>query len=132
MLDDDIQYMGSRPAAREHPTTTINQRPATGEAHESQVTATMHQSDSETLLISGVVLHIEESGGDSAYEMTFRKETSNVVHIGRRPGSDLEPREKDNETGKAMFRCAVVSRKHAKIAFSDTGYVRNAVLLPMI
>ena len=56
--------------------------------------------------------------------MLFRRANTSVVHIGRRSGFDSDKRSEDAELGNAMFRCAVVSRKHAKIAFSDSGLVR--------
>lgn len=56
--------------------------------------------------------------------MLFRRANTSVVHIGRRSGFDSDKRSEDAEQGNAMFRCAVVSRKHAKIAFSDSGLVR--------
>lgn len=56
--------------------------------------------------------------------MQFRRTNTSVVHIGRRSGFDSDRRSEDAELGNAMFRCAVVSRKHAKIAFSDSGLVR--------
>jgi hypothetical protein len=46
-----------------------------------------------------------------------------VIEIGRRSGADVDP--EDDELESAMFRCAVVSRKHAKIAFTDAGKVRT-------
>ena len=69
-------------------------------------------------------MHIEKSGGIEAYDMLFRRANTSVVHIGRRSGFDSDKRSEDAELGNAMFRCAVVSRKHAKIAFSDSGLVR--------
>lgn len=69
-------------------------------------------------------MHVEKSGGTEAYDMLFRRANTSVVHIGRRSGFDSDKRSEDAELGNAMFRCAVVSRKHAKIAFSDSGLVR--------
>lgn len=61
--------------------------------------------------------------------MLFRRANTSVVHIGRRSGFDPDKRSEDAELGNAMFRCAVVSRKHAKIAFSDSGLVRFIIVL---
>ncbi|KAJ7132095.1 hypothetical protein C8R44DRAFT_773033 [Mycena epipterygia] len=99
--DDSIQYLGSRPAPRplpNHPFLSSSQRPVTG-----------------------VALHIEKCGTEPNYSLTFRKAEEPVVHIGRRPGSDSDKGK--NEPGKAFFTCPVVSRHHAKIAFSDSGHV---------
>lgn len=59
--------------------------------------------------------------------MLFRRANTSVVHIGRRSGFDSDRRSDDMGLGSAMFRCAVVSRKHAKIAFSDSGLVRSII-----
>ncbi|KAJ7584753.1 hypothetical protein C8J56DRAFT_1088499 [Mycena floridula] len=109
---EEIQYMGTKlakEAARLNP--VANQRPVNATA----------------LLIRealAVVLHIEAPEGDSSSRLTFRRLDGAVVPIGRKPPSeDSEKRLKDNEAGKAMFRCPVVSRKHAKLSFSDSGVV---------
>lgn len=70
----------------------------------------------------GLTIHIEKSGPAAAYTMMFHKTDSSVIQIGRRPGTDNDTHEYD--PGKAMFRCPVVSRKHAKITFTDAGSVR--------
>ncbi|KAG6839676.1 hypothetical protein C0991_000287 [Blastosporella zonata] len=71
---------------------------------------------------TGIILDVEKSSDvDPACTLTFRRSSSSsVVHIGRRPSHDDKIQ---SETDAAMFRCAVVSRKHAKIAFSDSGHV---------
>lgn len=78
----------------------------------------------------GIILHVEKSGADAPRRLVFRKANTNVVHIGRRSAdSDSDFPRGDNElSGGAMFRCAVVSRKHAKIAFSDSGPVSAELL----
>lgn len=70
--------------------------------------------------IVGIILHIERSGENAAYNLVFKRENSSVVQIGRRSGQDSD---KCHDGTSAMFRCAVVSRKHAKIVFSDGGHV---------
>ncbi|KAJ6496811.1 hypothetical protein DFH09DRAFT_1205098 [Mycena vulgaris] len=101
MPDDDcIQYLGTKLAAARlpsHPFLSSAQRPVTG-----------------------VALHIETSGTELSHGLIFRKAEEPVVHIGRRPGSDSAKGKK--EDGKAFFACPVVSRHHAKIAFSDSGH----------
>ncbi|KAF9005020.1 hypothetical protein BDQ17DRAFT_1424189 [Cyathus striatus] len=47
---------------------------------------------------------------------------SPTVEIGRLPGTDAPGKYFDGDDNKALFRCPVVSRKHAKIAFSDSGF----------
>ncbi|KAJ7257912.1 hypothetical protein B0H12DRAFT_462987 [Mycena haematopus] len=98
--DDCIQYLGTRPAARALPSPPFlssSQRPVTG-----------------------VALYIEKSAAEPGHGMIFRKAEEPVVHIGRRPGSDGDKCK--TEPGKAFFTCPVVSRHHAKIAFSDSGH----------
>lgn len=56
--------------------------------------------------------------------LTFYRAMTSVIEIGRRSGAEVDP-EDDDELESAMFRCAVVSRKHAKIAFTDAGKVRS-------
>ncbi|KAK2464988.1 hypothetical protein APHAL10511_003064 [Amanita phalloides] len=96
MLDDEVQYIGTRMAQRA-----------------SSV------SDSPNRPVTGLSLHVEKSGLAAAYTLAFQKANSSVVQIGRRPGIDGH----EYDPGKAMFRCPVVSRKHAKITFTDAGSV---------
>ncbi|KAF5319714.1 hypothetical protein D9619_008603 [Psilocybe cf. subviscida] len=93
MLDDEIVFLGSS-----NPLTGAgaSQRPVTG-----------------------ISLHVQKNGIVEAHTLTFRRATTSVIEIGRRSGADLDP--EDDELENAMFRCAVVSRKHAKIAFTDAG-----------
>jgi len=98
--DDCIQYLGTRPAIRALPSPPFlssSQRPVTG-----------------------VALYIEKTATEPGHGLIFRKAEEPVVHIGRRPGSDGDKRK--SEPGKAFFTCPVVSRHHAKIAFSDSGH----------
>lgn len=60
----------------------------------------------------------------SSHGMVFRKAASSVVHIGRRPTVDGAGAVKEGgDDASAMFRCAVVSRLHAKVVFTDSGNV---------
>ncbi|KAJ7918744.1 hypothetical protein B0H13DRAFT_1991536 [Mycena leptocephala] len=98
--DDCIQYLGTKLATRALPSPPFlssSQRPVTG-----------------------VALYIEKSATEPSHGLIFRKAEEPVVHIGRRPGSDNDKRK--SEPGKAFFTCPVVSRHHAKIAFSDSGH----------
>ncbi|KAF5375888.1 hypothetical protein D9615_008200 [Tricholomella constricta] len=98
MLDEDIQYIGTRPSQ-----SSFDYDPF---LHSPQI-------------VTGITLRVEKSADDPPCVLTFRRSTSSVVHIGRRPSN--EERVQSDIQG-AMFRCAVVSRKHAKIAFSDSGH----------
>ncbi|KAH9475154.1 hypothetical protein JR316_0012265 [Psilocybe cubensis] len=126
MLDDEIICLGSTigPIATGPNSIPSAQRSVTGERYH-------HLSDEALLTYPsacavGVTLHIEKQGAnDAGYRMLFRKANTSVVHIGRRSGLEADTsfaRSKDHEQGSAMFRCAVVSRRHAKIAFSDSGH----------
>ncbi|KAJ7173803.1 hypothetical protein C8R46DRAFT_1084028 [Mycena filopes] len=103
MPDDDcIQFMGMKSAA-------------------ARVTLPMPRPILNSRPVTGLELHIEKSATEAAHTMTFHKLDSPVVHIGRRPGSDSDKRRSD--PGKAFFNCPVVSRHHAKLAFSDSGHL---------
>ncbi|RDX50648.1 hypothetical protein OH76DRAFT_1402259 [Lentinus brumalis] len=79
----------------------------------------MEGTDNERSHISGIVLHVEESDGQPSEVLTFRKTESRTIFVGRKPfqaGSQSDP-------SRALFRCPVVSRKHAKITFAEFGNV---------
>ncbi|KAJ3709735.1 hypothetical protein DFJ43DRAFT_1044719 [Lentinula guzmanii] len=91
MSDDDIQFLG------------INNTP-------------LPRAKS----VTGFILHIEKNGNEPEYRMIFPKADGNIVVVGRKP-----PQQRsgvyDSDSSKAMFRCPVVSRAHAKFTFSDSG-----------
>ncbi|KDQ58154.1 hypothetical protein JAAARDRAFT_34967 [Jaapia argillacea MUCL 33604] len=101
-MDDDIQYLG----------TTM---PGFG----ARVIAPSHPPAQRGA--SGLRLHVEKCGQEPAHVLTFSKSLTSVVNVGRKPTSfgGRNGIELDN----AMFRCPVISRRHAKIAFSDSGHV---------
>lgn len=102
MLEDDIQYMGTKLAS---PPVKLNFNPFSPQP------------------LAGLVMHIEKSSNEDGCRLLFRKANATVIQIGRRPPSnDPAKRQKDSESGRAMFKCPVVSRKHAKITFSDSGF----------
>ncbi|KAJ7281900.1 hypothetical protein C8J57DRAFT_85205 [Mycena rebaudengoi] len=106
MADDDcIQYLGTRTGHATRPLVLPNHPFLTGSQRHMAVT--------------GIALHIENSA-ESSQRLIFRKAEEAVVHIGRRPGSDSD-RGKGDGGKTCMFSCPVVSRNHAKIAFSDSG-----------
>ena len=67
----------------------------------------------------GVVLHVEANDEQPSETLTFHKHLSRTIAIGRK--SSQGSSEPDPE--RALFRCAVVSRKHAKITFTEYGNV---------
>ncbi|KAH6905287.1 hypothetical protein BKA70DRAFT_1293900 [Coprinopsis sp. MPI-PUGE-AT-0042] len=70
--------------------------------------------------VTGIVLNVEQSPNGEAHRLVFNRTDGSVVPVGRRPGTEMPS---GNDSNSAMFRCAVVSRKHAKMMFSDnTGH----------
>ncbi|KAM5541515.1 hypothetical protein V8D89_004705 [Ganoderma adspersum] len=85
----------------------------------------LHSAMSASLLrgvvsVEGLVLHVEEYGEQPSETLTYRKSHSRTVAIGRK-SSQGNPEQPDPE--RALFRCPVVSRKHAKITFTEYGNV---------
>ncbi|KAL1743210.1 hypothetical protein HDZ31DRAFT_83597 [Schizophyllum fasciatum] len=97
MADDDVQFLGMRPAALLDalPITASGNRPVTG-----------------------IALHVESSEREPASRMLFMRTNTTEVEIGRRHSDDTDT----SDDSKALFGCPVVSRKHAVLIFSeDTG-----------
>lgn len=128
MLDDEIQYMGTRSA----PTAVIPssvrpfpspQNPVTGKGclQKMSLTALLGELD-----LSGVVLHVQANGGQPACDMTFHRSQTSAVTIGRKSSSDHKSGPEDEDASTAGFACQVVSGKHAKLAFSDSGFVSQS------
>ncbi|EPQ53127.1 hypothetical protein GLOTRDRAFT_140052 [Gloeophyllum trabeum ATCC 11539] len=69
--------------------------------------------------VTGVKLYIEKNGDQPSRVMTFSKSQTITVKVGRKSAATFE--EDCWPADEAMFRCPVVSRKHAKIVFSDAG-----------
>ena len=65
------------------------------------------------------------AGEDISRVLRFDKSDTPVINIGRMPSSRVNELELDLDLDLdlAWFRCAVVSRKHAKICFADSGHV---------
>lgn len=89
-----------------------------------------HSAMSVSLLrgVEGLVLHVEEYGDQPPETLTYRKSHSRIVAVGRK-SSQGNPEQPDPE--RALFRCPVVSRKHAKITFTEYGNVcHNPFMVP--
>ncbi|KAJ8496385.1 hypothetical protein ONZ51_g1154 [Trametes cubensis] len=69
--------------------------------------------------VEGIVLHVDEYGDQPAETLTFTKSTSRTISVGRKSSQGNVP----DDPGRALFRCPVVSRKHAKITFTEYGNV---------
>ncbi|KAI1784578.1 hypothetical protein LXA43DRAFT_1041659 [Ganoderma leucocontextum] len=74
----------------------------------------------ERSTISGLVLHVEEYGEQPSETLIYHKSHSRTIAVGRK-SSQGNPEQPDPE--RALFRCPVVSRKHAKITFTEYGNV---------
>ncbi|KJA18914.1 hypothetical protein HYPSUDRAFT_911499 [Hypholoma sublateritium FD-334 SS-4] len=99
-MDDDIVFLGTSRPTIPLPKARPSVRPVTG-----------------------ITLHVEKNGDVAAHRLTFRRATTAVVHVGRRSASDAAGDDSSSGgDGAASFRCAVVSRRHAKVAFSDSGH----------
>lgn len=68
----------------------------------------------------GISLTVDECGSQPAQTLKFWKSNTRVVEIGRR-SAQAKGNEPDGK--QALFRCPVISRKHAKITFSEFGNV---------
>lgn len=74
--------------------------------------------------VTGLTLTVT-AGEDVSRVLRFDKSETPVINIGRMPSSRVNELELDLDLDLdlAWFRCAVVSRKHAKICFADSGHV---------
>ena len=79
-------------------------------------------SQPSPFLFTGLTLTVT-AGEDVSRVLRFNKSETPVINIGRMPSSRVNELELDLELDLAWFRCAVVSRKHAKICFADSGHV---------
>jgi pSer/pThr/pTyr-binding forkhead associated (FHA) protein len=130
MLEDEIQYIGTRMAPAVVPTPArpfpSPQNPVTGKDRGHIILCS--ESLDERILL-GVILHVEENGGQAARDMTFHRAQNSAVIIGRKSSSDHKFGRTDDGFGNAGFACQVVSGRHAKLAFSDSGYVSTVYLI---
>ncbi|KAI0919935.1 hypothetical protein AcW1_002941 [Taiwanofungus camphoratus] len=79
--------------------------------------------------ISGITLHVDGRDGHPSQLLTYYKSVTRVISIGRKSSQAADgPHEDPYEYGRALFRCPVVSRKHAKITFTEFG---NAYIIDL-
>jgi len=81
--------------------------------------------------LAGLTLTVT-AGEDISRVLRFDKSDTPVINIGRMPSSRVNELELDLDLDLdlAWFRCAVVSRKHAKICFADSGHVSILTFAP--
>ena len=72
--------------------------------------------------ITGISLSVDKYGDEPAQILTFYKAKADVILIGRR--SSVSSKGPGAEHDRALFRCPVISRRHAKITFTQYGNVR--------
>ncbi|THH31674.1 hypothetical protein EUX98_g2515 [Antrodiella citrinella] len=70
--------------------------------------------------IAGITLTVDASGQQPAQSLKFWKSSARVIEIGRR---SAQAKGDECDGKQALFRCPVISRKHAKITFSEYGNV---------
>lgn len=92
-------------------------------AERSNITGTLHRhSERVSPLLSrveGIVLHVEENDEQPSETLTFHKSRSRTIAVGRKSSQGVA----ESDPARALFRCPVVSRKHAKITFTEYGNV---------
>ncbi|KAH9850467.1 hypothetical protein C2E23DRAFT_869927 [Lenzites betulinus] len=69
--------------------------------------------------LEGIVLHVKEYEGNAPESLQFTKSASRTISVGRKPSQGYVA----DDPERALFRCPVVSRKHAKITFTEYGNV---------
>ncbi|KAH9946751.1 hypothetical protein B0H21DRAFT_742247 [Amylocystis lapponica] len=79
--------------------------------------------------ISGITLQVEATEDQQSESLTFYKSRTRSVSVGRK-STQAGPRTSDgaHEGDRALFKCPVVSRKHAKITFTEYG---NAYIIDL-
>lgn len=71
---------------------------------------------------TGITLLVDAHGDEQGESLTFYKSLTRSVYIGRKSGQAC-PKARTQDVDSALFRCPVISRKHAKITFTDFGNV---------
>jgi hypothetical protein len=125
MVEDEIQYIGTRmPPAIVAPAPIrpfpSPQNPVTGKDRGHNI---LYSENLDEQVLLGITLHVEANGGQPACGMTFYRAETSAVTIGRKSSSDHRFGRGDDGLANAGFACQVVSGRHAKLAFSDSGYV---------
>lgn len=130
MLEDDIQYLGMKIASSAHaPAGGPGSRPFPAHSMANPVTGKLQAARRSSIVghrndgapPAGIVLHVEANGGQPAFDLRFLRSLTSAVTIGRKSTSDHKSA--PGEPSIAGFACQVVSGKHAKLAFSDSGFV---------
>lgn len=72
----------------------------------------------------GITLSVDECGPQPAKTLKFWKSNARFIEIGRR---SAQAKGNEDSERQALFRCPVISRRHAKITFSEFGNVRPLI-----
>jgi len=119
-MDDDVQYLGTKLAQPEPLSDPC-------EAREAVSGMLPLSSFLGNRLIpykrTGITLHVEKCGEKPAHPITFYRTRSNYVNVGRKSGSGDKASRRENDEHNAVFTCQVVSARHAKLVWSDSGQV---------
>lgn len=129
MLEDDIQYIGTRNVpvvASPFPLRPFSNQQGTATGKDRRRKALFDRIPNEHGP-SGIVLHVEANGGQAAHDIMLRKSQTSSATIGRKSSSDNRIGGSDEDPGNIGFHCQVVSSKHAKLAFTDSGAVSPSV-----
>lgn len=125
ITDDDIQYLGTRHGGLGlTPDVPVFQTCAFTPLQRTPSTSTTERDNRP---LAGVVLHVERSGKEDEYDLTFsRKFSGSTIQIGRPQtpggiGGGAVDRRSQPGSGRAWFRCPVVSRMHAKLVLDVSG-----------
>jgi len=64
------------------------------------------------------VLHVDECGEQPSEVLSYHKLQSQTIVVGRKP---TQVKDDLQDATRVLFKCPVVSRKHAKISFTEFG-----------
>ncbi|KAK7696499.1 hypothetical protein QCA50_001157 [Cerrena zonata] len=70
-----------------------------------------------TIFVLGLVLRVDGWGEQQPITLRFYKDRTETIHIGRK--SAQNPGKYVSTEDRALFQCAVVSRQHAKLTFTE-------------
>lgn len=128
-MEDDIQYLGTNSPLRSFAqlfATEQMSRSVTGTIASPSLLPSIRIVTS--FLCLGISFHTISGNAMAGQSQSFYKTSTPVVHIGRGSSKDEG---KAKEADMVTFDCPVISRKQAKIIFSETGHV-CLVLLPLL
>jgi len=120
-MDDDIQFLGMMaPISPNKPVYTLSSHPPMQPPASGAFAAALQVDDSSSSVLTyplvGIMLVIPKSGDEPTQTLRFLKSRCAVIHIGRASSSVVDA---DKSPDSILFRCPVISRRHAKLMFSS-------------